>query len=411
MMRVGLDTAPLHRPHTGIAVYSGQLIQAMLPLLLAGEALEYFSVMRFGEVSAEYIASLFVQNDGRGQDRRASPWTCEGLLLFLEKRLRQWPTLRGPLRMLRRLRFEQGTRWGPARRWDLFHALVSVPPGRIDAPVIPLLHDLSTRRCPEHHPAERVRMVDQWLPELVKAPVINTVSFFSRDEIVAELGVPKERVVVTYPGVDGFFLETADQDDQAALAALEVMPGGYFLAVATREPRKNLTTLISAYTELPEAVQARMPLLLAGGAGWGDLHLPAATQRLVDAGRVRFTGYVTRTALRALYRHTALFLFPSVYEGFGIPTVEALACGAPVAVTRGSSMHEILGDAPDAYGLTVEALDVTGWRRVMEDAAQTPAPTEEQRHARREHARSFDWGRTADITLQMYRDVLAGKRP
>jgi alpha-1,3-rhamnosyl/mannosyltransferase len=134
------------------------------------------------------------------------------------------------------------------------------------------------------------------------------------------------------------------------------------------------------------------------------LALPPEAEVLIRSGDIRFTGYVSRLQLRALYRRAALLAFPSVYEGFGIPAVEALATGTRVAVSAGTSIEEAAGP----HGEPIASRDVDGWRDAMRRALDAPAPTEAERDARRAWARRFDWRRTAQRSLAMYRAVLDG---
>ncbi len=405
-MRVGLDITTLRTPHAGIAVYTIQLIQALLPRLQAEEALDYFDGLDFGHLDAGFVGAALARNDAGGPAvggalvRRGAT----GLALEAARRvMRVVPALRAPARRVKQMAFERGAR---DRGWDLFHALVTMPPGRTTCPTIPLVYDMSLTRHPEHHPRERVRSWERWLPAIAAAPVINTISLFSRQEIADLLGYPPARIVVTYPGVDPYFHGADPAGEAAALEGLGLRPRGYFLAVGTLEPRKNLATLIAAYAGLPEAVQAALPLVVVGQPGWGALNLPPETERLRAAGRLRFTGYIPRATLRALYRQAVLFLFPSVYEGFGIPAAEALACGTPAAVSRDTSMEEVIG--PE--GVAVQALDVGGWRNAMLAAAglagEPDAGAAERRRAR---ARLFDWGAAAEGTLAMYRATLGNE--
>jgi alpha-1,3-rhamnosyl/mannosyltransferase len=188
--------------------------------------------------------------------------------------------------------------------------------------------------------------------------------------------VAPERIVVTRPGVDPFYRATDRTPDAAALAALDVAPGRFLLAVATLEPRKNLATLVAAYGGLPPPMQAAAPLLLVGQPGWGDLGFPPEAERLIAAGRLRLTGYLPKPSVRALYRATALFLYPSIYEGFGLPPAEALASGAPVAISADTAMEEAVG----AAGIRLPA-----------------------RHAA---APALDWAETAAETRALYRRAL-----
>lgn len=364
-MRVGLDLSALHRPHTGVAVYAGQLARA---LLAAPDA----TVEPFGFDGLRAVPLA----DALGAPWAGGPRTGAG------------DGFVGAAGFL-----------AAQRRLDLFHCLMTLPPGPAWRPTLPLLYDLSPLRHPETHPAARVRAFEAALPRIAAAPVVNTISAFSAREITALLGVGPDRIAVTPPGVDPFFRARDTADDAAALTGLDVAPGRFLFAVATLEPRKNLATLVAAYAGLPPALQAAAPLLLAGQPGWGDLAFPAGAERLIAAGRLRLTGYLPKATLRALYRATALFLFPSIYEGFGLPPAEALACGAPVAISAGTAMEEAVGEA----GQRMPARDVGAWRAAMGAAIAAPDRSPDAMAARQAAVAPLDWARTAAATLALYR--------
>ncbi|MCX7683881.1 MAG: glycosyltransferase family 4 protein [Acetobacteraceae bacterium] len=387
-MRIGLDLSALHRPHAGVAVYARNLAAA-LPRAArqAGEEAAFlgFDGLRFLPLGRALGAA------GESGGRAPTDRIVGALGRFAGRSAPLLPLARAG----RAAAFALGQ-----RRVDLFHALMTLPPGPVLRPLLPLIYDLSPLRHPETHPAARVRAFEAALPRLASAPLINTISEFSRREIVELLAVPPERVAVTTPGVDPLFrAPPSPEEDRAALMRLGLDAGRYLLAVGTLEPRKNLATLVAAYAGLPPEAQARAPLVLAGQPGWGDLRLPAEAARLVAAGRIRFPGYLPGPALRALYRGTALFLFPSLYEGFGLPVLEALACGAPVAVSGGTAMEEAAGDAASR----LPAQDSGAWREAMRAAIEAPDLSEAARAARIAWARRFDWAETARATLALYR--------
>ena len=172
---------------------------------------------------------------------------------------------------------------------------------------------------------------------------------------------------------------------RSGLASLDLEPQRYLLAVGTLEPRKNLGTLVAAYGRLSQRERARMPLVIAGGAGWGDVGFPKQTSEFVREGSLRFLGMVPDARLRDLYEGAAALLFPSIYEGFGMPVVEAMSCGALVLHSTGTSMDEISADV----GIRLPATDVTAWteamRRLIEPAVagQIEDPDRQRRIARR----------------------------
>lgn len=392
-LRVGLDISTLRFPHTGIAVYTLQLIRALQRQIISDVLLVGFSGLGFRELSQDFMAAQAASNDARGQPASAAAPRAPRAMLGL---LRGGGARRKLLRFVKERAFE----WR-ADHFDLFHATVTLPPGRTRKPLIPLVYDLSLMRHPETHPRERVAAFTRWLPAIREAPVINTISEFSRAEITALLGIPAERIVVTTPGVDPLFLaEDSPAARAAAMRRFGVRGGEYILAVGSLEPRKNLPVVLEAFAALPEAVRGRARLLVVGPPGWGDVRMPPAARRLCEQGAIRLTGYVDRMALRSLYGAAALLVYPSIYEGFGIPAAEALACGAPVAASRGSSLDEVVG----SHGTLLAPHDVAAWREAMRDALHATGTADAAaRAARRRWAARFDWDATAAQTLAMYR--------
>ena len=185
------------------------------------------------------------------------------------------------------------------------------------------------------------------------------------------------------------------------LARLGLAPP-YLLHVGTLEPRKNLHLLMRAYGDLPEALRARCPLVLAGGWGWNAAELADHYHAVARHRGVRLLGYLRDADLPALYNGARALVFPSHYEGFGLPPVEMLACGGAVLASTAGAVAETVG--PRAH--LVDADDLTGWRDAI---ARVIADDDWHAHLRRggpEHARAFTWERCARETYRVYAAAL-----
>lgn len=233
-----------------------------------------------------------------------------------------------------------------------------------------------------------------------RADAVICVSNFLRDEFLRAVDVPPERVHVVYNGVDHsrFHPRYRPEARQRAARLLGIEPP-YVLALASNEPRKNLRSLIQAYATLPEEVPR---LVLAGAGDWGQGEIYEMVEEAGIAHRVRFTGYVPEAVLPDLYAGSRCFVFPSLYEGFGLPALEAMACGAPVVASNRSAIPEVTGEA----ALLVDANNVAalaeGIYRVLSDK-----PYRDTLRARATgQAATFSWERCARETRRVYEAVV-----
>ncbi len=182
------------------------------------------------------------------------------------------------------------------------------------------------------------------------------------------------------------------------LARWELQAQGYSLYVGTIEPRKNLDRLLDAYEALPKALRARYPLVMAGSPGWRSEHTHARMARAASAGWLHYLRYVPQADLPALYAGARLFAYPSLYEGFGLPVLEAMASGVPVLTSNVSSLPEVVGDV----ALSIDPQDTDAITAALVRGLQDEAWQLQACSAGIEHARQFTWARCIDRTVQVY---------
>jgi len=215
-----------------------------------------------------------------------------------------------------------------------------------DGVTVATVHDLSWRADPSWHSAERIAWIERRLPStLAQASRLVCVSEFTANDVQRRLGVAASRIDVVHPGVSAMFRPMSQLAAAEALVRCNLADRGYLLAVSTLEPRKNLDRLLVAHSLLPQSLRQRFPLVVAGGRGWGETLNNARADRARRDGALRQLGFISDDELVALYSRSAVVAYVSLYEGFGLPVLEAMACGAPVVASRTTAVGETAGDA------------------------------------------------------------------
>jgi alpha-1,3-rhamnosyl/mannosyltransferase len=378
MIRLAFNASSLLVPHTGIGAYTRNL----------GSALR-----ASGEVDPLFFYGLGWSSEIRQAALPGAASLRASILKWIPRPY--WLKRLG----IQQRSFNQGAR---AHRFDLYHEPGFLP-FRFDGPTVITIHDLSPLRYPETHPADRVRNIREYLPKAVEqAARIIVDSAFVKREVMDLLGVDAGRVRPILLGVTAEFKPRGEEETAACLRKYGLQHGGFMLAVGTLEPRKNLLQGIEAHAALPAQVRDRMPFVVAGAKGWLTDALEKRISAAEACGEVRWLGYVPAEDLPLLYAAARLLIYPSIYEGFGLPVLEAMASGVPVVTSDRASLPEVAGDA----AIMIDPDD----RDALRDAILSLA--EDDRYARERaalgvaQARRFSWERCAQETIAVYREVL-----
>ncbi len=295
------------------------------------------------------------------------------------------------------------------RRAQVVHGLVNVLPLATAVPGVVTVHDLSFVRTPDLlPPLKRLYLTRLCAAGVARAHKVIAVSRQTADDVLRCFGAPAAKVQVIYNGVSSAFTageEAANRQFRRAKG----LPERYLLYLGTLEPRKNLELLLRAFAQWRRTAStgesgagvAAVKLVLVGGKGWYYDTIFAQVEALGLAEAVLFPGFVAAEEVAAWYRAAEIFVYPSRLEGFGLPLLEAMACGTPVICSRTPSLLEMAGDA----ALTVESNDVDGLANAIRLLYGQPALRAELRRRGLAQAARFSWQRSAEATIQVYNQV------
>ncbi len=380
-IKIVLNGLPIAYPISGVGRYTLELGRELEHLL--GEGMVFwFGKESFGNGSNDPILEELL-----GKKRIQS---------YFRSLLRKIPGVRtwGHLRRSRQFRsFVKNIK--PSLYHETNYALFDFEEG----PTILTLYDLSFVRHPEWHPKDRVKYFERYcINQLSKIDAIITISDFSKQEIIHLLGIPAEKIFVTPLGVR--------QDFSPLARRMEELPQDYILFLGNIEPRKNLITLLEAYHALPKKMKESHPLVIAGASGWDTHDLKKAFYLFKMDESIILPGYIPQKYLPNLYKGASVFVYPSFYEGFGLPVIEAMACGVPVIASNTSSFPEIVGDA----GILVNPYDSNELKEAIKHVLEDSQMSRNLSERGVNRAKLYTWGKCAKETVSVYETILGVKR-
>lgn len=360
-LRVALDATPLLGQRTGIGQYVGEL----LPALCRREEL--------------HLSAYAMTWRGRGQLRRV-------VVHGVDTHERPMPAR--PMREVWRRADMPPVEWWVGGQ-DVVHGTnFVVPPARRAAEVV-TVHDLTSIRFPDMCTPDVLQYPEMVRRAVARGAWVHTPSRFVAEEVVEHFDVPPDRVVPVAHGIPA---------ESAVPSPVPLVSPPYVLAIATIEPRKDLPSLVVAFDRLARD-HADLRLVVAGPDGWGTEAYEAAVASAAHRDRIVRLGYVDNSQKATLLAHALMFAFPSVYEGFGLPPVEAMRLGVPVVATGGGSLPEILGDAASL----VPVGDVDGLATAIERVIEDVAFRAELTRRGRERASLYTWDACALAMSDLYR--------
>jgi glycosyltransferase involved in cell wall biosynthesis len=288
-------------------------------------------------------------------------------------------------------------------RVDLFHAPHYVVSPLTPRPYVVTIHDCIHLRFPQYLPNRAAHLYARAMMTVAarRAKKILTVSHASKDDILHFLGVPSEKVEVIYNGLDQRLAASPTPDEIARVRDRFMLTSPFVLYTGNIKPHKNVDRLIEAYASLRQRGHEDVKLLIIGEEISRFPNLRRLVHRHQLHGHVRFFGFVPDATLSVLYRLASVFVFPSLYEGFGLPPLEAMAAGVPVITSNVSSLPEVVGDA----ALLIDPLDPDAIAAAMARVLSEPALRADMVRRGYERAKAFSWTRAVDRIRQVYTEL------
>ena len=376
-----MNATPLLSPFTGIGQYTYQL----------AKGLQYLSALH-----VDFFYSM-----GWSKHLRQNPLTNIVPLKSFFKGV--VPFSYSIKRHIEQYQFGKGVK---SNQIDLYHE-PNFLPLQFDGPTLLTVHDLSWIRFPETHPPRRVQALNRYFePGLGRADLIITDSEFVKRELIDVFGIAPDLIKPIPLGVEPLFHPRPAAETQPVLARHNLSHGQYLVSVGTLEPRKNVQATLSAYMQLSPSIRKKFPLVLVGMKGWHMSSLEKQMAPLVRAGEIRQIGYLPREELAVVIAGALTMIYPSIYEGFGLPPLEAMASGVPVITSNVSSLPEVVGDT----GFLIDPMDVGALATSIETMVTAPDIRNDLSQKALTRSLMFSWENCVKQTVSAYDQVLGCDR-
>jgi len=376
-MQIALNATSLLSPLTGIGQYTYQLAKGLQTI--SNLNINFFYATSWSNTLREAPITNIVRYKSAFKKIIPSPYLV--------------------MRHFKQFNFTRGLR---TRSIDLYHE-PNFLSFKFNGPTILTVHDLSWIRYPETHPKERIAAMNRYFePSLRRAQFILTDSEFVKSELMDVFGIPPKVIKAIPLGVEPLFHPRTIEDTQNLLTQLQLKHGEYFLSVGTLEPRKNLSLTLQAFMKLSPKLRKRFPLVLVGMHGWNTSALEKQISPLLRTGEIRQLGYITRQDLAVLTAGALTLIFPSLYEGFGLPPLEAMRSGVPVIVSNTSSLPEVVGDT----GFLINPYQVAPLATILERLIEEPVLYQQLSNKALNRSIGFSWEKCVGETVDIYHHVL-----
>lgn len=385
-MRVGIDANWAIYEKAGIGRYTYNLIKSLLQTDKKNEYVLFFNFFKSPRERMMEIRDL-VENAHAEVSLEVS---------VIPAPLKDWLTLtRLPINKI----FKKDI--------DVFHAPCFVGVPRVGYPkTVTTIHDLAFLNFPEHRGQ---KVADYYLKRtklaIEKSDKLIAVSHATKNDLIEKLSVPPQKIQVIHEASSAEFQAEKTENQIKQVQKKYHLPDNYILSVCTLEPRKNLARLVQAYSQLPHQILRHHKLVLVGASGWNNAGLLASIADLNLTDRVILTGFVDAEDLPAVYAGAKLFVYPSLYEGFGLPILEAMSCGVPVVTSDVSSLPEIAGKA----AILVDPYRVEQIAYSMKKVLTKESLRKSLKVKGLTRAKQFNWEKVARETIKVYQKLGAKK--